>query len=204
MTSPLRSAVAGPHTFEAPSKEGIGESGQGGAEARTAKEQEFLVRCGTDLGKAKVPMRRGVLGSTFGEASSGIRECHALGLAPSLDKERRGVDEQILLEYLPNVWKELSELEERLHLINGCTSREEYHYHVLRERSRLSVKHPYVQDQFGVSSIMDEDERWKVIAVGKRPEEVGVEQVSREVLRPDVSIPSKWELLEEVLVKVAT
>ncbi|KAL6004026.1 hypothetical protein ACLOJK_004572 [Asimina triloba] len=48
---------------------------------------------------------------------------------------------------------------------------------------------------------MDEEERLKIIAVRKCPEEVGVEQVSREVLRPDASVPFEWKLLEEVLGK---
>ncbi|KAL5978016.1 hypothetical protein ACLOJK_037039 [Asimina triloba] len=89
--------------------------------------------------------------------------------------------------------KELSELEERIRSIDGCTSQAEYRYHVLGERV------PW--DPFGTSNIMDEEERQKIIAVGKRPEETGVAQVSREVMRPDASVPSEWKLLEEALAK---
>ncbi|KAL5985462.1 hypothetical protein ACLOJK_027446 [Asimina triloba] len=49
---------------------------------------------------------------------------------------------------------------------------------------------------------MDEEECRKIIAIGKHPKEVRVEQMSRKVLRPDVSVPSEWKLIEEVLAKV--
>ncbi|KAL6009298.1 hypothetical protein ACLOJK_022526 [Asimina triloba] len=53
-----------------------------------------------------------------------------------------------------------------------------------------------------VSNIMDEDERWKIIVARKCPKEVGVEQVSQEVLKPNANVPSEWELLGEVFAKV--
>ncbi|KAL5986363.1 hypothetical protein ACLOJK_014696 [Asimina triloba] len=145
--------------------------------------------------------RRGnILGDLLPIQSRGIREYHALGLAPALDEDGRGADERMLLDYLPDVWKELSELKERICLINGCSSRTEYHYHVLGKRTQFPMGRSHIQNRFKVSGIMDEEGR-KIIVAGKHPEEVGVEQVSREVLRPDASIPSKWELLEEVLAK---
>ncbi|KAL5986760.1 hypothetical protein ACLOJK_015093 [Asimina triloba] len=94
---------------------------------------------------------------------------------------------------------ELSELEERVYLINGCVSHAKYCYHMLGVR--LSVGRPHAQDPFGTSSIMVKGERRKIIALEKRSEETGVEQVSREVLRSNVSISFEWELLEEALAK---
>ncbi|KAL5997072.1 hypothetical protein ACLOJK_008000 [Asimina triloba] len=130
-----------------------------------------------------------------------IRECHTLGHTPTLDGEGRGVDEQMLLGYFPDMWKALSELEKRIRLIKGCSSRAEYRYHVLGKRSapnRFPMGRSHVQDRFGVTSIMDEEERRKIIVVGKHPEEVVVEQV----LRPDANVPSKRELLEDTLIKI--
>ncbi|KAL5985463.1 hypothetical protein ACLOJK_027447 [Asimina triloba] len=49
-------------TFEAPGREGV--------EADATKTQGSLPKCDTDLSEVKVPMRHGVMGSTFGEASS--------------------------------------------------------------------------------------------------------------------------------------
>ncbi|KAL5997312.1 hypothetical protein ACLOJK_008242 [Asimina triloba] len=125
---------------------------------------------------------RGVLGSTFGEASScpsddqlfrrpfdiearalkilgdlllvqsrGIRKCHALDLTPSLDKEGLEPVERMLLEFLPDMWRELSELEETICLIDECTSQAEYRYYMLGERVRLSVG-----ASSGLGSVRDE------------------------------------------------
>ncbi|KAL5980826.1 hypothetical protein ACLOJK_028745 [Asimina triloba] len=77
----------------------------------------------------------------------------------------------MLLDYLPDVWKKLSKLKERIRLINGCSCREEYCYHVLGKRFDFPVERPRVQDRFRVSSIMDEEEHQKIIATGKYPEE---------------------------------
>ncbi|KAL6003142.1 hypothetical protein ACLOJK_023365 [Asimina triloba] len=150
-----------------------------GVEADTAEAQGSLSERDADPCGVGVPMRHGILRSTFGEASfypsgerlfcqpfdmkvkslkilgdflpvqsRGIRECHALGLTPSLNKEGRGVDERMLLKYLPDVWKELSELEERVCLIDGCVSWAKHRYH---------------------------EECQKIITTGKRPKEVGLE-----------------------------
>ncbi|KAL5973227.1 hypothetical protein ACLOJK_037254 [Asimina triloba] len=51
----------------------------------------------------------------------------------------------MLLEYLPNVWKELSNLEERVCLIDECASRAKYHYHVLGKHARLLVERSPVE-----------------------------------------------------------
>ncbi|KAL5973142.1 hypothetical protein ACLOJK_037169 [Asimina triloba] len=57
-----------------------------------------------------------ILGDLLPIASRSTRENYALGLLPSLDVEGLKLDEQMLREYVPDVWKELLELEERLHL----------------------------------------------------------------------------------------
>ncbi|KAL6002036.1 hypothetical protein ACLOJK_037483 [Asimina triloba] len=46
---------------------------------------------------------------------------------------------------------------------------------------------------------MSEEERQKIVVAGKRSEESGVAQVTREVLRPGASFPSAWEHLEQSL-----
>ncbi|KAL6000172.1 hypothetical protein ACLOJK_034850 [Asimina triloba] len=120
-----------------------------------------------------------ILGDLLPIKSRAIRECHALSLAPTLNGEGREPGERMLLDYLPHMWKELSKLEERICLLNGCSSQEEYW-----------------------SSSMEEDERQKIIAVRKRPKEAAVEQTSREVLRPNGHVPSEWELLKETCAKV--
>ncbi|KAL5988751.1 hypothetical protein ACLOJK_026853 [Asimina triloba] len=55
-------------------------------------------------------------------------------------------------------------------------------------------------DQFGVTRIMEEERR-RIITVGKPTEEVAMVQMSQEVLRLDAHVPSERELLEEVLAK---
>ncbi|KAL5997035.1 hypothetical protein ACLOJK_007961 [Asimina triloba] len=117
--------------------------GQEGVEVDTTVAQGSLSECDADLGEVGVPVHRGVLGSTFREASScpsrkqlfrrpfnmevrTLKILEGLGnvmpwalLLPSLDEEGRGADERMLLEYLPDIWKELLELEERVRLIDG-------------------------------------------------------------------------------------
>ncbi|KAL5975928.1 hypothetical protein ACLOJK_020257 [Asimina triloba] len=87
----------------------------------------------------------------------------------------------MLLEFLLDVWRELSELEERIRLIDGCASRVEYHYHVLRESIHLSMGRPRARDLFGTSCIMNKEKRQKVIAAGKHPKEAGMAQVAKEL-----------------------
>ncbi|KAL6002474.1 hypothetical protein ACLOJK_034407 [Asimina triloba] len=84
----------------------------------------------------------------------------------------------------------MSELEERIRLIDRCASQAKFHYHVLGELICLYVGHPRVQDPFGMSHMMSKGERWRVIIAGKCTEETGVAQVSKEVLRPKTSVPN--------------
>ncbi|KAL5984475.1 hypothetical protein ACLOJK_018580, partial [Asimina triloba] len=114
-----------------------------------------------------------ILGDLLLVQSRGIRECHALGLTPSLDKEGQGPAERMLLEFLPNMWRELSELEERIRLIYWCASRAEYRYHMLKEFIHLSMGRPWARDLFGTRCIMSEEEHRKVITARKRPKEAG-------------------------------
>ncbi|KAL6009567.1 hypothetical protein ACLOJK_022797 [Asimina triloba] len=134
-----------------------------------------------------------ILGDLLAIESRGIWENHALGLLSSLDEERRGLSEQMLKKFLPDVWRELSELEERIRLIDGCASGEEYRYHILRQDVRFPVDRPRTQDQFGTSSLMEEDGR-KVIAAGKHPKEVVVRQVPliKETSAKARSIARRW------------
>ncbi|KAL5995715.1 hypothetical protein ACLOJK_025783 [Asimina triloba] len=167
----------------------------------------------TPTREARVIMPRGVLGVTLGEMSSGsvdvqlfrcpfdiearalkilgdllpvqsrsLRKSHALGLTAPPDKEGRGLAKLLLLEFLLN-------LEERILLIDRCSSRAEYRYHVPR---------------FGMSRIISGKECRKIIAVGKRLEELGVAQVTKEVMRPDASFPSAGEYLEESLMAIVS
>ncbi|KAL6002292.1 hypothetical protein ACLOJK_034222 [Asimina triloba] len=200
-------------------------SGREDTEVGVIKDQGPVPHRCVDSREAGASVRCGILGTTLGEASSctvndklfrrpfdmearvlkilvkeeGVGGWNALGLTPSLDKEGRESVERMLLEFLPDVWRELSEVEERIHLIDGCVSRVKYCYHVLRESVRLSVGCPRARDQFETNCIMSEEERRKVIAVGKRPKEAGVAQVAREVLRSGSSSPSAWQYLEESL-----
>ncbi|KAL6002935.1 hypothetical protein ACLOJK_023157 [Asimina triloba] len=64
-----------------------------------------------------------ILGDLLPAQLRGIKECYALGLAPSLDEEELGLAKRMLLEFLLDMWRELSKLEERIHLIDGCASR---------------------------------------------------------------------------------
>ncbi|KAL5975686.1 hypothetical protein ACLOJK_020012 [Asimina triloba] len=99
----------------------------------------------------------------------------------------------------PSKILELMELDERIRLIDGCTSQAEYRYHMLRESVRLSMGRPRAWDLFGTSYIMRKEECRRVIAAGKRPKEVGMAQVTREVLKSSTIFPSTWKYLEESL-----
>ncbi|KAL6000744.1 hypothetical protein ACLOJK_006470 [Asimina triloba] len=83
-----------------------------------------------------------ILDNHLSMQSRSLKESHALGLTSSLEKEGRGPIEWMLLEFLPDVWQELTEWDERIRLIDGCASRAEYHYHMLRESVFLSVERP--------------------------------------------------------------
>ncbi|KAL5980803.1 hypothetical protein ACLOJK_028714 [Asimina triloba] len=48
---------------------------------------------------------------------------------------------------------------------------------------------------------MSEEECRRVIKARNHPKEARVADVTREILRPDANIPSKWEFLEEALAK---
>ncbi|KAL5986228.1 hypothetical protein ACLOJK_014561 [Asimina triloba] len=129
-----------------------------GIKADTATAQVSLLECDADLGVVGVPVglllpfdkearALMILGELLPVLLRGIRECHALGFTPSINKEGRGADERMLLEYLPDMWKELSE---RIHLIDRCASRVKYHYHVLGKSTDLPVERSHAQDRFGV------------------------------------------------------
>ncbi|KAL5999361.1 hypothetical protein ACLOJK_040821 [Asimina triloba] len=74
--------------------------------------------------------------------SRGLRESNALNQAMPLDREGCGPAERILLEFLPDVWRELRDLEYRFHLIDGCASQAKYHYHVMKELPSTTLGHP--------------------------------------------------------------
>ncbi|KAL6004778.1 hypothetical protein ACLOJK_005334 [Asimina triloba] len=59
-----------------------------------------------------------ILGDLIPVRPRAIREYNALGFAPSLDNEERGADERMLQKFLLDVWQKLSELEERIRLID--------------------------------------------------------------------------------------
>ncbi|KAL6005484.1 hypothetical protein ACLOJK_006051 [Asimina triloba] len=95
-------------------------------------------------------------------------------------------------KFLPDVWRELLELEERIRLIDGCASGEEYRYHVLGQYSRFPVERPLTQDQFRTPSFMEEEEHQKIIAAGKHP---------KETVRRQQELEEEWKLMEETSVK---
>ncbi|KAL5983811.1 hypothetical protein ACLOJK_017903 [Asimina triloba] len=148
--------------------------------------------CGADLGEAETSMRRGVLGSTFGQTFSCPSDDQLF--CQPFDTEARAL--KILSDLLP-----LLELEERIRLIDGCASQAEYLYHVLGSVFAHLWGRPHVRDPLRTSRIIDEEERQKIIVVGKRSEETGVAQVFQKVLRPNASVPSQCEFLEEAFVK---
>ncbi|KAL6003713.1 hypothetical protein ACLOJK_004259 [Asimina triloba] len=117
-----------------------------------------------------------ILGNLLPIQSRGIRECHALGLPPSLNKKGRGLGKRMLLEFLPDMWWELLKLKERIRLIDRCASQTEYRYHVPGVHVRLFVEHPQVRDPFRMSRIINEAECRRVIAARKRPKETRVTQ----------------------------
>ncbi|KAL6002825.1 hypothetical protein ACLOJK_023047 [Asimina triloba] len=51
---------------------------------------------------------------------------------------------------------------------------------------------------------MSEEEHWKIIVTGKRPEESSTAPITKEVLRPDASFPLTWEYLEESLAGIVS
>ncbi|KAL5987824.1 hypothetical protein ACLOJK_035579 [Asimina triloba] len=181
------------------------------AEVEAAEEQGPIPQRCADPGEARASARHGVLGATFGKTSSCSArdklfrrpfdvEEKALKILGDLlhDKEGRWPVELMLLVFLPDMWRELMELEERICLVDGCASQAEYRYHVLREPVQLSLGRPRAWDLFGMSRIMSK-ECQRVVAVGKRLEEAGVAQVTREVLRPNASFSFIWKYMEDVL-----
>ncbi|KAL6004631.1 hypothetical protein ACLOJK_005186, partial [Asimina triloba] len=144
-----------------------------------------------------------ILGDLLPVESRGVRKNYALGLLSTLDVEGRGLGEQMLKKFLPDVWRELLELEERIRLVDGYSSREEYRYHILGQYSRFPVDCPRTLDRFETSGQMEEKEHRNIIDAVKRPKEVAMKQVPREVPRPDTPIHSEhkleeeWKLMEE-------
>ncbi|KAL6003107.1 hypothetical protein ACLOJK_023330 [Asimina triloba] len=130
-----------------------------------------------------------ILGDLLLVQSRNLRDNYDLGQAAPLDREERGPTELMLLEFLPD-------MKERIQLIDRYAFKVEYHYHMLRGVVHLSLGCPRVRDLVGMSHIMSGEERWRVIAIGKRLEEAGVVLVTREVLRPNASFSSAWECLE--------
>ncbi|KAL6002575.1 hypothetical protein ACLOJK_034509 [Asimina triloba] len=87
-----------------------------------------------------------ILGDLLPIELRSIRKNHALGRTPTQDREGLGAGERMLRNYLPNVWKELLELEQRIRLLDGCASREEYRYHMLGKRLQFLVDRPHARD----------------------------------------------------------
>ncbi|KAL6002293.1 hypothetical protein ACLOJK_034223 [Asimina triloba] len=181
-TSPI--PILEPKTSEALDQEGVG--------ADIARAQGSRPMHDADQGEVKAHVHRGVLGSIFEEVSFcpfGEQVFHR-----PFDMEARAM--KILGDLLPELLEQ-----ERICLIDGCSSRIEYRYHLLGKHFKFPMGRSHALDQFGVSNITDKERR-KIIVARKRPEEVGVEQVSREVLRPDISVHTEKELLDEVFAKV--
>ncbi|KAL5980232.1 hypothetical protein ACLOJK_036699 [Asimina triloba] len=99
-----------------------------------------------------------------------IWESTALGQKPPLDPEGRGPR---------GVNRELNDLEERICAVDGCFAWVEYQYHVMEKHPPLVLGRHHVEDL-------------------KRPEELVLIQVAREVLRPNAP-PSVWEHLEDFI-----
>ncbi|KAL5985834.1 hypothetical protein ACLOJK_027822 [Asimina triloba] len=88
-----------------------------------------------------------------------IRENVALGLKPELDNEGRGPVELKLVERLPDVLRELRDLEKRICLINECSAWLEYQYHIFRVGAQLKVGRHHVKDMYGaVDDVVAVDE----------------------------------------------
>ncbi|KAL6001362.1 hypothetical protein ACLOJK_007096 [Asimina triloba] len=68
------------------------------------------------------------------------------------------------------------DLEERVRLIDRCSSKEDYRYHVFQEFPSTMLRQHHVRDLFGVNSIMEVEEY---------PEEIMFIQVVKDVLRSD-------------------
>ncbi|KAL5979250.1 hypothetical protein ACLOJK_019148 [Asimina triloba] len=94
--------------------------------------------------------------------SRDLWESDALGQAAPLDGKGRRVVERMLLEFLLDVWRELTDLEERVHFIDGYASQAEYRYHVLKEFPPTNLRHHHAKDLFGVSHIMDGEEHQRL------------------------------------------
>ncbi|KAL5996489.1 hypothetical protein ACLOJK_026569 [Asimina triloba] len=60
-----------------------------------------------------------ILGDLLPIQSRSLRENHALGQVAPLDREGQRLAKLLLLEFLPDVWRKLMELKERIRLING-------------------------------------------------------------------------------------
>ncbi|KAL6009537.1 hypothetical protein ACLOJK_022767 [Asimina triloba] len=171
--------------------------GREGIELRVTEEQGPMSYHANPR-EAGGPVRYGVLGSTLEEASL-YPTAGQLFHRPFNMKMRALKIMGVLLPVQSRGIKECH----ALGLTSPLDKRGEpkYYYHMLGGRVPLSVGCPRVQDLFGKSHIMNEEEHRRIIAVGKRLKETGVAQVSQEVLRLDVSVPSEWEFLEEALAK---
>ncbi|KAL5978857.1 hypothetical protein ACLOJK_018752 [Asimina triloba] len=169
-----------------------------------------------------------ILGDLLPVQSRGIRECHALDLASSLDEEGREAGERMLLEYLPDVWKELLELEEDLFNrrdrfgVNNIMDEEECRKIIVTPRSHIekgkeflvqalkrTISHCGTQGRLSGPSTREE-----VQAALKTQdcyshcppdlEAQGRKRPKEVGIEPDVGIPYEWELLEEVVAKACS
>ncbi|KAL6004593.1 hypothetical protein ACLOJK_005148 [Asimina triloba] len=136
-----------------------------------------------------------ILGDLLPMQSRGLWERYALDLTTPLDRKGCGSAERILRKFLPDVWRELRDLEERIYLINGCAFQAEYRYYMLKKSSSSTLGHHHAEDMIRVSRIMEAEECRRIIAAEKLPKEAVVFQTAKEVLRHDIP-PSAWQYLE--------
>ncbi|KAL6002384.1 hypothetical protein ACLOJK_034316 [Asimina triloba] len=142
------------------------------------------------------PQRRAEAATTLTPMLCGIFR------ARPLDKEGCGSAKRILLKFLLDVWWKFMNLEERIHLIDGCGSQAKYRYHVLKEFPLTILGHHRANDLLGVSLIMDREGHQMVIVVGKRPKEVMVIQATKEVMLLDTTLLSTQTYLEGSFVTI--
>ncbi|KAL6010889.1 hypothetical protein ACLOJK_001331 [Asimina triloba] len=126
---------------------------------------------------------------TLGLSSGGVKAFPFLGFRPLLLREDRR-NARMARHQAP--------CRALIHLPGNC--RHQSLAAPIIERSRRNVRRRGSTSLRGLTTL-DKEERQKIIAIGKHPKEVGIEQASQEVLRSDVIAPSQWEFLEEVLAK---
>ncbi|KAL5997553.1 hypothetical protein ACLOJK_008483 [Asimina triloba] len=95
-----------------------------------------------------------ILGDLLLMESRVIRKSATLGQEPVLDCEGQGPRELMMLKFLPNIRRELQDIEEKIRSVDGCSLWAEYRYHA--------------------SYIMSAEEGQKVIVARKHPEESSI------------------------------